>query len=183
MNNSYFSLFNIRLCHSTRRTVKAGTSWGWGCSRRNKSICVSRAILACPCVFWLAQRAKTCDKIWYLGPLPNDQFINFVFIMDTQSTKCKSKAVLTSTIPCLWVFLQVQLQLPRVTNTRAPCWPPVAASAAGVITATGSWGRATLPADTPQLLWSGWAQVELVTLFWFYPYIIFLWIDRIDLAS
>ena len=31
---------------------------------------VSRAILECPCVFWLAQRAKTCDKIWYLWPLP-----------------------------------------------------------------------------------------------------------------
>ena len=29
-----------------------------------------RAILACPCVFWLEQRAKTCYKIWYLGPLP-----------------------------------------------------------------------------------------------------------------
>ena len=29
-----------------------------------------RTILACPCVFWLVQRAKTCDKIWYLGPLP-----------------------------------------------------------------------------------------------------------------
>ena len=31
----------------------------------------TRAILACQCVFWLAQRAKTCDKIWYLGPLPS----------------------------------------------------------------------------------------------------------------
>ena len=30
---------------------------------------VSRAILTCRCVFWLAQRAKTCDKIWYLWPL------------------------------------------------------------------------------------------------------------------
>ena len=30
----------------------------------------TRAIRACPCVFRLAQRAKTCDKIWYLGPLP-----------------------------------------------------------------------------------------------------------------
>ena len=28
---------------------------------------------ACQCVFWLAQRAKKCDKIWYLGPLPNVQ--------------------------------------------------------------------------------------------------------------
>ena len=28
------------------------------------------AIPAWPCVFWLAQRAKTCDKIWFLGPLP-----------------------------------------------------------------------------------------------------------------
>ena len=25
----------------------------------------------CPCVFWLVQRAKTCYKIWYLGPLPS----------------------------------------------------------------------------------------------------------------
>ena len=30
---------------------------------------VSHAILACPCVFWLVQRAKTCDKIWYSWPL------------------------------------------------------------------------------------------------------------------
>ena len=30
---------------------------------------VLRVILACPCFFWLTQRAKTCDKIWYLGPL------------------------------------------------------------------------------------------------------------------
>ena len=30
-----------------------------------------RAILACPCLFWLAQRAKTCNTIWYLGPLPS----------------------------------------------------------------------------------------------------------------
>ena len=33
---------------------------------------LSRAILTCPCVFCLAQRAKTCDKIWCLWPLPND---------------------------------------------------------------------------------------------------------------
>ena len=31
---------------------------------------ISRAILACPCVFWLAQRATKCIKIWYLRPLP-----------------------------------------------------------------------------------------------------------------
>ena len=37
-------------------------------------ICITlflRLILACPCVFWLVQRAKTCDKIWYLRPLPS----------------------------------------------------------------------------------------------------------------
>ena len=28
----------------------------------------TRPILAWPCVFWLAQRAKTSNKIWYLGP-------------------------------------------------------------------------------------------------------------------
>ena len=30
---------------------------------------VSRAILAYPCFFFLTQRAKTCYKIWYIGPL------------------------------------------------------------------------------------------------------------------
>ena len=34
---------------------------------------VSGVILACPCVFWLAQRAKKCYKIWYLGPLPTSE--------------------------------------------------------------------------------------------------------------
>ena len=35
---------------------------------------VLRAILSCPCAFWLAQGAKTCDKIWYLGPLPSSAY-------------------------------------------------------------------------------------------------------------
>ena len=34
---------------------------------------VSRAFLACQCVFWQAQHAKKCDKIWYLWPLPKGQ--------------------------------------------------------------------------------------------------------------
>ena len=38
--------------------------------RHARIACETHAILACPCVFWLAQRAKKCDKIWYLGPLP-----------------------------------------------------------------------------------------------------------------
>ena len=30
----------------------------------------TRPILAWQCVLWLAQRAKTCNKIWHLGPVP-----------------------------------------------------------------------------------------------------------------
>ena len=33
----------------------------------------AHAILTWPCVFWIAQGAKTCYKIWYLGPLPTAQ--------------------------------------------------------------------------------------------------------------
>ena len=40
----------------------------------------TRARLACPCVFWLAQRAKSCDKIWYLGPLPTYEHVLIFFL-------------------------------------------------------------------------------------------------------
>ena len=39
--------------------------------KKNYIARVLRAILACQCVFWLVQRAKTWDKIWYLWPLPS----------------------------------------------------------------------------------------------------------------
>ena len=40
----------------------------------------TRARLACPCVFWLAQRAKSCDKIWYLRPLPTYEHVLIFFL-------------------------------------------------------------------------------------------------------
>ena len=50
-------------------------------SNSRMSVCfltrVSRAILACPCVFWLSQRAKSVTQIIYLGPLPSSQFSPF----------------------------------------------------------------------------------------------------------
>ena len=41
------------------------------------SVCLAACNSACPCVFWLSQCAKTCDKIWYLWPLPNSHSHEF----------------------------------------------------------------------------------------------------------
>ena len=54
------------LCHTFLDVVPSQTTHG-----HERIARVSRAILSWPCVVWLAQRPKTCDKIWYLGPLPS----------------------------------------------------------------------------------------------------------------
>ena len=46
---------------------------------------ISLVILAWQCVFWLAEHAKKCDKIWYLRPLPNMhiQMLTLVLLIHT----------------------------------------------------------------------------------------------------
>ena len=47
------------------------------CESENTRTCENHTCFACnsrmSVCFWLAQRAKTCNKIWYLWPLPNHQ--------------------------------------------------------------------------------------------------------------
>ena len=56
------------------------------------------------------------------------------------------------------LFPQASSPSQRVTTTRARCWR-AAASTAGAITSSGSWGRATRATDTRRLGWRGWGQV------------------------
>ena len=72
-----FCKYKFCLCDCHRKYYKLGRGQRYmirvtlfGTLSESENTRETCAILAWQCVFWLTQRAKTCDKIWYLGPLP-----------------------------------------------------------------------------------------------------------------
>ena len=75
---------------------------------------VSRAILAWQYVVWLAQRPKTCDKIWYLWPLRKDP------CQLLQDSLCSHKKRIVKRACESWIFLlSVRYEMIRVLGCRS----------------------------------------------------------------
>ena len=79
------------------QTYQSGMCFVWD---SGMSVCFLHAIFTCQCVFLLTQRAKICDKIWYLGPLPTIVVLSRLSLMLTSSMKVCSWAMKV----CSWVM-------------------------------------------------------------------------------
>ena len=86
----------------------------WSCWRGVYDLChVSRAILSCPCVFWLTQRAKTSYKIWCLRPLTGQCMCNSKGHI-TNTHKDLLACILKLWVCCPLIFFKVQGPLSQV---------------------------------------------------------------------